>query len=255
MSDIPMGWVETNLGQIVRLRRKKCAASTIPEASFIGLEDIEAHTSKILRVRKASEVRSQVSVFKTGDVLYSRLRPYLNKVVVSPFDGVASAEILAIVPTEVTIADFVMLRIKMQDFLNFAALLDKGDRPRVNFEEISTFPINLPPLTEQKRIVVKLDKLISRTAYARDALDHIPALIEKYKARIFDMAFSGELTRDLRPATPGTEVGSNDSGNRQTASNLACVRLNSKPCGCGGGCPNVRTGPQNAWGFCVGWAH
>lgn len=210
MSNLPKGWVETTLGEIVRLRREKSTPSAVPEASFIGLEDIEAHTSKILRVRKASEVKSQVSVFKAGDVLYSRLRPYLNKVVVSSFDGVASAEILALVPSEITVADFVMQRIKMQDFLNFAALLDKGDRPRVNFEGIANFPINLPPLDEQKRIVAKLRKLISRTASARDALNDIPALIEKYKTRIFDMAFSGELTRDLRPASPGEEVGSND---------------------------------------------
>lgn len=190
MSDLPKGWVETSLGQIVRLRREKSAPITIPGAPYIGLEDIEAHTSKILRVGKASEVRSQVSVFKEGDVLYSRLRPYLNKVVVSPFDGVASAEVFALVPNGATIAEFVMQRIKMQDFLNFAALLDKGDRPRVSFSGIETFPINLPPLIEQKRIVAKLDKLISRTASARDALDHIPVLIDKQKSLLLEKAFS-----------------------------------------------------------------
>ncbi|MBR9899493.1 MAG: type I restriction endonuclease subunit S [Rhodospirillales bacterium] len=198
MNDLPKGWAETNLGQITRHRREKCDPSSVPEASFIGLEDIEAHTSRILRVGKASEVRSQVSVFKEGDVLYSRLRPYLNKVVVAPFDGVASAEVLAIVPNEVTIADFVMQRIKMQDFLNFTALLDKGDRPRVSFDEIATFPVILPPLAEQKRIVAKLDTLTSSTVRARAALNKIPALVEKYKSRILDMAFSGELTKDLR---------------------------------------------------------
>lgn len=193
MSDLRNGWVETTLGEIIQLRGEKCAPASVPDVSFIGLEGIEPHTSKLLHIGKASEVKSSVAVFKENDVLYSRLRPYLNKVAVAPFDGVASAEILALVPNESTTVDFVRWRIMTQEFLDFAALLDKGDRPRVNYKEISTFPLALPPLAEQKRIVVKIDRLTTHTASARVELEHIPALVDKYKARLLSLAFSGGL--------------------------------------------------------------
>lgn len=91
--------------------------------------------------------------------------------------------------------------------VEYAESLARG----TTFKELSAaraaqLSIPLSPLAEQRRIVAKLDSLLSRTTYARDALDHIPALIEKYKTRILDMAFSGELTKDLRPAPPGNEA-------------------------------------------------
>ncbi|WP_435258233.1 restriction endonuclease subunit S [Thioclava sp. FR2] len=194
MSGLPQGWAKTTLGEIASLRGEKTSPASVPEAPFIGLEDIEPNTSRILKVGKASDVKSSVAVFSAGDVLYSRLRPYLNKVAVAEFDGVASAEILVMRPTEATTAEFIRRRIMTQEFLDFAALLDKGDRPRVNYTEISRFPINLPPLREQKRIVAKVDGLIARTSRARTDLDRIPTLIARYKQRLLALAFSGELT-------------------------------------------------------------
>lgn len=190
MNNLPSGWAEANLGDVVELRGEKCTPSSVPHKSFIGLEDIEPHTSRLLRIGKASEVRSSVTVFKEGDVLYSRLRPYLNKVVVAPFEGVASAEILALVPNGATTSEFVRRQIMAQEFLDFTALLDKGDRPRVNFKDIAAFPVALPPLTEQKRVVTKIDSLSDRIARTRTALESIPVLVEKYKDAVVNAAFA-----------------------------------------------------------------
>lgn len=198
MSALPKGWAETTLGEIVSLRGDKADPGTMPDVPFIGLEDIEPHTSTILHVGKAADVKSAVARFEAGDVLYSRLRPYLNKVTVPDFDGVASAEILALCPNSATTSEFVRRRIMTGEFLDFAALLDKGDRPRVNYKEIATFPVALPPFPEQGRIVAKVDGLTARTARARKELDRIPTLIARYKQRLLALAFSGELTADWR---------------------------------------------------------
>jgi type I restriction enzyme, S subunit len=197
MSGLPEGWAETTLGDIATLRGEKTSPASVPDAPFIGLEDIEPNTSRILKVGKGSDVKSAVAMFSAGDVLYSRLRPYLNKVAVAEFDGIASAEILVIQPTEVTTAEFVRRRIMTPEFLDFAALLDKGDRPRVNYPEISRFPIALPPLPEQKRIVAKVDGLTARTARARADLARIPTLIARYKQRLLALAFSGDAEPQL----------------------------------------------------------
>jgi type I restriction enzyme S subunit len=198
MKDLPHGWADTSLGEITLLRGEKLDPATAPDAPFIGLEDIEPHTSRILKTGQGSDVKSSVARFSAGNVLYSRLRPYLNKVTVPDFDGIASAEILVLQPTAATEAEFVRRRIMTREFLDFAALLDKGDRPRVNFKEIAEFPVALPPLAEQQRIVAKVDGLTARTARARKELDRIPTLIARYKQRLLAKALAGDLTRDWR---------------------------------------------------------
>lgn len=198
MSDLPKGWADASLGEITVLRGEKVDPATVPDVPFVGLEDIEPHTSRILKTGQGSDVKSSVARFSAGDVLYSRLRPYLNKVTVPDFDGVASAEILVLQPTAATEAEFVRRRIMTREFLDFAALLDKGDRPRVNFKEIAEFPVALPPLPEQRRIVAKVDGLTTRTARARKELDRIPTLIARYKQRLLALAFSGKLTAGWR---------------------------------------------------------
>lgn len=67
--------------------------------------------------------------------------------------------------------------------------------PHAAFEKIK---VPLPPQQEQRRIVAKLDSLRTRSSRAREELDHIPKLIERYKQAILAKAFSGELTRDWR---------------------------------------------------------
>lgn len=198
MSELPNGWAATTLGEIVALRGEKTDPAKAPELPFIGLGGIEPHTSQIINIGKASEVKSSVARFEAGDVLYSRLRPYLNKVTIPNFDGVASAEILALKANSATEPEFVRRRLMTGEFLDFAALLDKGDRPRVNYKDISRFPIALPPLPEQQRIVAKVDGLAARITRARKELDRIPALLAQYKVRLLELGASGELTRDWR---------------------------------------------------------
>lgn len=69
----------------------------------------------------------------------------------------------------------------------------------LNWSNFSTSPIiPFPPIAEQKRIVTKLDSLFAHTRRARQELDHIPKLIERYKQAILSAAFRGDLTTDWR---------------------------------------------------------
>jgi type I restriction enzyme S subunit len=75
---------------------------------------------------------------------------------------------------------------------------------RLTLTTINGQTLPLPPLPEQRRIVAKLDSLRARSARAREELDRIPKLIERYKQAILAKAFSGELTADWR-ATHGSD--------------------------------------------------
>ncbi|MBE7734416.1 restriction endonuclease subunit S [Devosia faecipullorum] len=67
------------------------------------------------------------------------------------------------------------------------------------FEETA---IALPPLPEQRRIVTKIDSLTGKSKRARDHLDHVPRLVEKYKQAVLAAAFRGDLTREWRRDQP-----------------------------------------------------
>jgi type I restriction enzyme S subunit len=92
------------------------------------------------------------------------------------------------------------------------ALLAEGDDIRrfgegsthttIYFPEVKAFHVSLPPLPEQRRIVSKIDRLSAKSKRARDDLDRVPQLVEKYKQAVLAAAFRGELTRQWRSSIP-----------------------------------------------------
>ncbi|MGO6830251.1 restriction endonuclease subunit S [Rhizobium ruizarguesonis] len=77
-------------------------------------------------------------------------------------------------------------------------------------EGLATFSVPVPPLTEQRRIVAKIDSITGKSKRARDHLDHIPRLIEKYKQAVLAAAFRGDLTREWRAQHPSGTVSIGD---------------------------------------------
>ena len=93
-NELPHGWVNTTLGEIVEPSRQRALPTEFPDMRYVGLEHIEQHTMRLLGYGSARDVRSSSVRFLKGDVLYGKMRPYLNKVWVAEFDGLCSAEFL-----------------------------------------------------------------------------------------------------------------------------------------------------------------
>ena len=91
---LPRGWMKTTVGAVTQPRGVKVKPSDVGDAPFIGLENVEAHTMRLLAVGRTEDVKSSGSLFCRGDVLYARLRPYLNKVYRPDFEGLASGEFI-----------------------------------------------------------------------------------------------------------------------------------------------------------------
>jgi len=143
-------------------------------------------------------MRSQANRFYAGDVLYSRLRPYLNKVWLADRDGLCSAEFIVLPGNEVTDSDFLRYRLNARDFVQFANSLNAGDRPRVDFDQISSFI--LPPfsLEQQRRIVAKIEELFSELDEGVANLKKARAQLAVYRQALLKHAFEGHLTADWR---------------------------------------------------------
>jgi len=160
---------------------------------YIGLEHIEAHTTKLLGSVPATEMRSTANRFYSGDVLYSRLRPYLNKVWRADRDGLCSSEFIVLPGNDLVDAGFLRYRLNAADFVSFANGLNAGDRPRVDFDQISSFC--LPPfsLAEQRRIVAEIEKQFTRLEAGVAALRRVQANLKRYRAAVLKAACEGKL--------------------------------------------------------------
>src|SRR5690242_16151995 len=90
----PEGWVTTTVGQVTAPSAERFEPTGAAGVPYLSLEHLESNTHRIIGRGDSSQVRSTKSVFRKGDVLYGKLRPYLNKVAVADFDGVCSTDIL-----------------------------------------------------------------------------------------------------------------------------------------------------------------
>ena len=186
------------LGEALTPRNEKVAPADHPELPFVGLGDIEAHSMRLLGSKPAARMKSSAKRFYPGDVLYSRLRPYLNKVWPSDRDGICSSEFIVLPGNQFVDAGFLALRLNAVDFVSFANSLNAGDRPRVDFDQISSFC--LPPfsLCRQHRIVAKIEELSSELDKGIKNLKTARAKLDVYRQAVLKHAFEGKLTAQWR---------------------------------------------------------
>ena len=204
----PDGWATTTLGDVIEPRRVKADPQATPNAKFVGMEHVEAHTTKLLDTTTAGAMKSSANVFKRGDVLYGRLRPYLNKVHQPDFDGLCSGEFVVMPDNDAISGAFLKHRLSAYDFVDFASHLNAGDRPRVDFGQLQSFELALPPRDEQTRIANLLDELLNDLATGVSALERCREKLHRYRASVLKAAVEGDLTADWRSAHPDAEPAS-----------------------------------------------
>ncbi|MCG3113220.1 MAG: restriction endonuclease subunit S [Candidatus Manganitrophus sp. SB1] len=157
LDQLPNGWTFDRLKDVVALRNEKTAEES-REEDYLELEDIESGTGRILGRRCTLEVESAVTIFRKGDVLFGKLRPYLEKYYTADFDGKCTGEILAFKPERIA-SRFLFYCLASRWFIERCNALAYGAKmPRVSWPtQLAQFNVPLPPLPEQERIVTFLD--------------------------------------------------------------------------------------------------
>jgi type I restriction enzyme, S subunit len=167
----------------------------------LELEDIEKDTSKVLQRVTFAQRRSKSTKnrFAVGDVLYGKLRPYLNKVVRAEQDGYCTTEIVPLKPSEAIDGGYLFYWLKHPTFLEYVASVSHGlNMPRLGTEAGKEAPFVLAPLNEQKRIADKLDAVLARVDACRERLDRVPAILKRFRQTVLAAATSGKLTEEWR---------------------------------------------------------
>ena len=171
LDDLPEKWAICALGEICDYG--SCINVETDQISdnewILDLEDIEKDSGKVLcKIRKLE--RNSVSTkhkFSNGQVLYSKLRPYLNKVVLADEDGYCTSEILPLDFVDIITPDYARYYLMSPTFLKYADRCSYGVKmPRLSTTDGKKAVFTVPPINDQKRIVEAIE-----TAFAQ--LDEI----------------------------------------------------------------------------------
>ena len=202
MGELPPGWEIVQLGEILPPPRSKIAADAQSDLAYVGLENISANGLQPSSFGRFADMRSAGSQFQAGDVLYGRLRPYLNKVWCADRTGAASAEFIVFPSNQVIDGRFLALLLHHSRFVTFASHAVSGDRPRIDVSDMAPYAVALPPLVEQLRIVKAVDSLFTELDEAEAALTRAQASLADYRASLLHAACIGQLTAAWRASRP-----------------------------------------------------
>ena len=164
--ELPKPWKWAALGDLFLYDAgiKREPKTLNQELWLLELEDVEKDSGRLLVRITASEreSKSTKSEFCVGDILYGKLRPYLNKVLVADVPGYSTTEIVALRPFLPLCSTYCALALRGSDFVDYVTRLGQGTKmPRLRTEDATIAPFPLPPLAEQHRIVAKVDELMA----------------------------------------------------------------------------------------------
>ena len=186
-------WQKKFLSDALIPSKQKTTDFNSRDLRYVGLENMEKDGGQI-SFQAADEVRSTKNFFRAGNLLYGKLRPYLNKHGVATFDGVCSTDILVFKASEQAEIKFINYFLSLPRFIEYAVANSKGiNLPRVSEKIILRAEIYLPPLAEQKEIVRLLDDLLGREQRTKDLALKTIERVELMKKSILARAFRGKL--------------------------------------------------------------
>lgn len=189
---IPKGWNVDRLKDVVNLRNIKTDENSEAE-DYLELEDIDQSTGKILSKRNTLKVESAVTLFKKADVLFGKLRPYLEKYYLAEFDGKCTGEILAFEPEEIT-GRFLLYCIASSWFIGQCNMMAYGAKmPRVNWPtQLAKINMPLPPKEEQHRIADYIDAKCAEIGNLRKNITDQISTLENYRKSLIHECVTGK---------------------------------------------------------------
>lgn len=180
MSELPHGWADTTLGDVMELRYGKSLPEKDRVPGAVGVYGsngiVGLHTTAVTEA-PAIVVGRKGSI---GEVHFSKTACF-------PIDTTYFVDRFEC--TDPRFSMHLLRHLPLREMNRASAI------PGLNREDAYGLAIALPPIPEQQRIAAKIDNLIGKSKRARDHLDHIPRLVDKYKQAVLAAAFRGEMSR------------------------------------------------------------
>ncbi len=204
--EIPSSWKWTTLGEVSNYGdNKNIQVENIGHTDWVlELEDIEKDSGNIVQYINKSErkINGTRHKFSSGDILYSKLRTYLNKVLIAPNNGYCTTEIIPFGTYGVLSNEYICHVLRSSYFLDYTIQCGYGVKmPRLSTTDACNGMIPIPPLSEQQRIVAEIEKWFVLIDRIESGKTDLHTTIKQAKSKILDLAIHGMLV----PQDPNDE--------------------------------------------------
>ena len=210
---LPKGWAIANLGDLT-LPRETCNPRNENRAfQYVDIDALDNARQKItfpktLQADKAPS-RARMAI-RTGDVVFSLVRPYLKNVAIVPPEldnEIASTAYCVLRPAGGISSEYLFYQVVQEVFINSVPTYGNSP-PAARDDEFLSLPVHVAPTNEQRRIVAKLEELLSDLEAGVAALERVRANLKRYRAALLKAAVEGKLTEEWRRENPPTEPAS-----------------------------------------------
>ena len=192
LPEINNSWKIDRFKDVASLRNDKTDIKS-EEENYLELEDLSQGTGEVINLRNTLEVASKTTKFYKGDVLFGKLRPYLEKYAHVDFDGLCTGEILAFEPKRIE-GKFLMYLISSNWFINLCNSMSYGAKmPRVNWNtQLSKIYLPIPSKEEQLEIIKSLDELSLKSNQLTKKIKNQIKTLKNYRKSLIHECLTGK---------------------------------------------------------------
>ena len=145
--EIPEGWEVGCIGDIANSPRRSVNPMDLPDDTpYIGLDHMPRQSISLMEWGSAVNITSNKSIFKKGEILFGKLRPYFHKVGIAPVGGICSTDIVVVTQKSAEWFVFLLACLSSTEFVNYTDQTSTGTKmPRTSWKIMASYRLCLPP--------------------------------------------------------------------------------------------------------------
>jgi type I restriction enzyme S subunit len=189
---VPQGWVRRLLGDLCSdVRDMVLPGALEPDTPYIGLEHISRRSISLNDWGTVEEVISSKCRFKTGEIIFGKIRPYFHKVGVAFVDGVTSSDAIVVRPADETVHGLVLMTMSSDEFVAVTAqqMKEGSKMPRADWKQMKAFSVPVPP----PGLLKSFDDLIQPTVEQLRSLSFANQKLRQARDLLLPRLMNGEL--------------------------------------------------------------
>lgn len=194
IGNIPTNWLVKNFAKLAKVCSNLVSPNDYQNYMQVSSDKIEKNTGRLLKccTVKESGIISDNHLFFEGQILYSKIRPLLNKVTIAPFSGLCSADMY---PIETSLhTKYLMYYMLSNKFVSqLEVSKNRVKMPKLNKEELGSMKIIVPSKTEQIKIANYLDRKCNKFEMLKYNLQKQISLLEEYRTRLISDVVTGQI--------------------------------------------------------------
>lgn len=207
LGDIPENWDCHKFSRVAKVKSNLVHPNEYPSYTQVSPENIEKNSGRLLECKTVNEsgIISANHLFYKGQILYSKVRPKLNKVVIVPFDGLCSADMY---PIETDLINKYLLYFMLSDIflMQLSVSNNRVKMPKINKEELANIIVVVPPEESQIEIVHYIEDKWEMIDFSISTLEKEISLIAEYRTRLISDVVTGKVDiRGIEVSDTGVE--------------------------------------------------